>query len=77
MGIFTVVFEDDAAWLIFDRCRRAYVASARGGEQRWTTYDLAATACATLNQNHGVCVNGVERWSDLDQDVLVLRTAAD
>ncbi len=34
MGIYTVVFEEDAAWLIFDRCRRAYVASAQGGEQR-------------------------------------------
>lgn len=64
MGIFTVIFKDDDAWVIFDRCRRVYVSSAQGGDQTWATYKQAADVCADLNRNHGPCVNGIGPWID-------------
>jgi len=59
VGIFTVIFSDDNAWVIFDRCRRVYLPSDRGDNQTWTTYEQAAQVCTQLNQNDLARSNGV------------------
>jgi len=50
-GIFTVIFRDDDAWVIFDRCRRVYLPSQQGSEQTWASYEQAQKVCTELNQN--------------------------
>ncbi len=67
MSIFTAIFRDDDAWVIFDRCRRVYLPSERGGDQTWATYEQAAEVCAELNQDDTARSNGVWRWSSCDQ----------
>lgn len=62
MGIFTVIFRDDDAWVIFDRCRRVYLPSESGGDQTWATYQQAAEVCRKLNQDETARVHGVRRW---------------
>ncbi len=62
MGIFTAIFRDDDAWVIFDRCRRVYLPSDCGGDQTWTSYEQAARVCAWLNQNDLARHRGVGPW---------------
>lgn len=62
VGIFTVIFKDDDAWVIFDRCRRVYLPSEGGGDQTWATYQEAAEVCAELNQNDAARADGVWSW---------------
>lgn len=62
LQIFTVIFKDDDAWVIFDRCRRMYLPSERGGDQTWATYEQAAEVSARLNQNEMARSNGVQHW---------------
>lgn len=61
MGIFTVIFRDDDAWVIFDRCRRVYLPSEQGGDRTWATYEQAAEVCTKLNQNNVARSTGVWR----------------
>ncbi len=67
MGIFTVIFRDDDAWVIFDRCRRVYLPSEQGGERTWATYKQAEEVCTELNQNDTARSKGVGRWNSCEQ----------
>jgi len=67
MGIFTVVFRDDDAWVVFDRCRRVYLPSEQGGDRTWATYEQAEEVCTELNWNDTARSKGVWHWDAYDQ----------
>ncbi len=77
MGIFTVVFRDDDAWVIFDRCRRVYLPSGQGSGRTWATYKQAEEVCTKLNRTDTARSEGVWHWDAYDQvsPPEVMRTA--